>query len=159
MYILSKCKSAEQFNCALAAWSSGIVSASHRGDWSYGSWDRIPPGYTILKVRIHLLSYIGLILMSWSLVMFNYHLKEVFKIFDTQFRMPDSWTVSFSSKCLLLGGRGGGQITILKLFASTANSSMPVCFKHSWMGPLYVQHRCGAGLPDDIFSNPKSQFG
>jgi hypothetical protein len=27
-----------------AAWSSGIVSACHRGDWSYGSWDRIPPG-------------------------------------------------------------------------------------------------------------------
>jgi hypothetical protein len=23
---------------------SGIVSACHRGDWSYGSWDRIPPG-------------------------------------------------------------------------------------------------------------------
>jgi hypothetical protein len=30
---------------AMAAWSSGIVSAWHRGDWSYGSWDRIPPRY------------------------------------------------------------------------------------------------------------------
>jgi hypothetical protein len=30
---------------ALAAWSRGIVSACHRGDWSYGSGDRIPPGY------------------------------------------------------------------------------------------------------------------
>jgi hypothetical protein len=26
------------------AWSSGIVSTCHRGVWSYGSWDRIPPG-------------------------------------------------------------------------------------------------------------------
>jgi hypothetical protein len=31
---------------SLAAWSSGIASACHRGDWSYASWDRIPPGYT-----------------------------------------------------------------------------------------------------------------
>jgi hypothetical protein len=22
----------------------GIVSACHRGVWSYGTWDRIPPG-------------------------------------------------------------------------------------------------------------------
>jgi hypothetical protein len=33
---------------ALAAWSTyvhcGNVSACHRRDWSYGSWDRIPPG-------------------------------------------------------------------------------------------------------------------
>jgi hypothetical protein len=29
----------------LAAWSYGIVSAFLRGDWSYESWDRIPPGY------------------------------------------------------------------------------------------------------------------
>jgi hypothetical protein len=27
---------------------SGIVSACHRGDWSYGSWDRIPPGYGVV---------------------------------------------------------------------------------------------------------------
>jgi hypothetical protein len=26
-----------------AAWSSGIVSAYHRRDWSFGSRDRIPP--------------------------------------------------------------------------------------------------------------------
>jgi hypothetical protein len=32
-------------NEALAARSSGIVSACHRGDWRYGSWNRIPPGY------------------------------------------------------------------------------------------------------------------
>jgi hypothetical protein len=31
---------------SLAAWSSGTVSTCHWGDWSYGSWDRIPPGYT-----------------------------------------------------------------------------------------------------------------
>jgi hypothetical protein len=30
---------------ALAAWSSGVISACRRGDRSYGSWDRIPPGY------------------------------------------------------------------------------------------------------------------
>jgi hypothetical protein len=28
---------------------SGIVSDCHRGDWSYGSWDRIPPGYRVVK--------------------------------------------------------------------------------------------------------------
>jgi hypothetical protein len=33
---------------ALAAWSSGSVSACHRGDWSYGSLDRIPPGYRVV---------------------------------------------------------------------------------------------------------------
>jgi hypothetical protein len=26
---------------------SPIVSACHRRDWSYGSWDRIPPGYRV----------------------------------------------------------------------------------------------------------------
>jgi hypothetical protein len=36
-------------NFALAACgSSGIVSACHRGDWSYGSRDRIPPGYSVV---------------------------------------------------------------------------------------------------------------
>jgi hypothetical protein len=32
---------------ALAVWSSGIISACHRGDWSYGSGDRILAGYTL----------------------------------------------------------------------------------------------------------------
>jgi hypothetical protein len=36
------------FYHALAAWSSSIVSACHWGDWSYWSWDRIPPGYSFL---------------------------------------------------------------------------------------------------------------
>jgi hypothetical protein len=31
----------------LSAWSSGIVSARHRGDWSW-SRDRIPPGYVVV---------------------------------------------------------------------------------------------------------------
>jgi hypothetical protein len=26
----------------------GIASACHRGDWSYGSWDRIPPWYRVV---------------------------------------------------------------------------------------------------------------
>jgi hypothetical protein len=34
-----------------AAWSSGIVSGCHGGDWSYGSPDRIPPGILVLKVK------------------------------------------------------------------------------------------------------------
>jgi hypothetical protein len=29
----------------------GIVSACHRGGWSYGSWDRIPPGRLLWKNR------------------------------------------------------------------------------------------------------------
>jgi hypothetical protein len=33
------------FFIALAAWSSGIVTTCHRGDWSYGLWDRIPPAF------------------------------------------------------------------------------------------------------------------
>jgi hypothetical protein len=33
---------------ALSEWSSDLVSACHRGNWSYGSWDRIPPGYRAL---------------------------------------------------------------------------------------------------------------
>jgi hypothetical protein len=33
---------------ALAAGSSSIISASHRGHWSNWSWDRIPPGYRVL---------------------------------------------------------------------------------------------------------------
>jgi hypothetical protein len=32
----------------LAAWSSGIVSTCHQGDWNYGLWDWIPPGYRLL---------------------------------------------------------------------------------------------------------------
>jgi hypothetical protein len=36
------------FTSDLAAWSSGIVSACHRGDCSYGSWDRIQPGYKVV---------------------------------------------------------------------------------------------------------------
>jgi hypothetical protein len=30
------------------AWSSGVASACHRGQWSYGSWDRIPPCYSVV---------------------------------------------------------------------------------------------------------------
>jgi hypothetical protein len=37
---------------ALTAWSSGIVSACHQGDWCYGSWDRIPPGYRVVAFKI-----------------------------------------------------------------------------------------------------------
>jgi hypothetical protein len=33
---------------APAAWASGIVSTWHRRDWSYGSRDRIPPGYRVV---------------------------------------------------------------------------------------------------------------
>jgi hypothetical protein len=33
---------------AMASWPSGIVSTCHRGDWSYGSWDRIPTGYRVV---------------------------------------------------------------------------------------------------------------
>jgi hypothetical protein len=29
-------------------WPRGIVSACHRGDWWYGSWDRIPPWYRVV---------------------------------------------------------------------------------------------------------------
>jgi hypothetical protein len=29
-------------------WRRGIVSACHRGDCSYWSWDRIPPGYRVV---------------------------------------------------------------------------------------------------------------
>jgi hypothetical protein len=29
----------------------GIVSACHRGDWSHGSWDRIPLGYTVVALK------------------------------------------------------------------------------------------------------------
>jgi hypothetical protein len=36
---------------ALAAWSSGIVC--HRGDWS---WDRIPPGYRVVVLKINVCS-------------------------------------------------------------------------------------------------------
>jgi hypothetical protein len=32
---------------AVAAWSSGSVSACHRENRRYGSWDRIPPGYRV----------------------------------------------------------------------------------------------------------------
>jgi hypothetical protein len=38
----------KKFLGPLEAWSSRIVSACHRGDWSYGSCDRIPPGYTYI---------------------------------------------------------------------------------------------------------------
>jgi hypothetical protein len=38
-----KCDLKNNWN-ALAAWTIGIVSACHRGDWSNGSWDWIPPG-------------------------------------------------------------------------------------------------------------------
>jgi hypothetical protein len=38
----------EVFLFDLAAGFSGYVSACHRGDWSYGSWDRIPPGYWLV---------------------------------------------------------------------------------------------------------------
>jgi hypothetical protein len=37
---------------ALAVRSSGNVSACHRGDWIYGSWDRIPPGYRMVVKKI-----------------------------------------------------------------------------------------------------------
>jgi hypothetical protein len=32
----------------MATWTSGIVSACHWGDSSYGSWDRIPTGYRVI---------------------------------------------------------------------------------------------------------------
>jgi hypothetical protein len=36
---------------ALEAWPSGIGSVWHRGDWIYGSWDRIPPGYRVVAIQ------------------------------------------------------------------------------------------------------------
>jgi hypothetical protein len=36
---------------ALAAWYSGIVSPCHRGDRSFRSWDRIPPGYWVVAFK------------------------------------------------------------------------------------------------------------
>jgi hypothetical protein len=41
----------EELDKALAAWSSGIVTTCHRGDWSYWSWDRIPPGYNVVVLN------------------------------------------------------------------------------------------------------------
>jgi hypothetical protein len=52
----------------LAAWSGGIVYASHRGDWSCGSWDRIPLGYRLIaffkkgkrecfRIELHMLTF------------------------------------------------------------------------------------------------------
>jgi hypothetical protein len=38
-------------NNALVAWSSGIVSACHRGEFTYGSWDRIPTANNRLVIN------------------------------------------------------------------------------------------------------------
>jgi hypothetical protein len=45
---------------AMAAWSRGIVSACHRGDWSYGSWARVRGGSTY--------THIGLTDFSWCMI-------------------------------------------------------------------------------------------
>jgi hypothetical protein len=39
------------YHLATLAWSSGVVSACHRGDWSYGSLDRILPGYRVVVFK------------------------------------------------------------------------------------------------------------
>jgi hypothetical protein len=42
------------YNFDLPRWRglhSGSVSACHRRDWSYGSWDRIPPGYRVVVFK------------------------------------------------------------------------------------------------------------
>jgi hypothetical protein len=44
---IGKCRTQNGFY-AQTAWSSGIVSASHQEDCSYGSRDRIPPRYKTL---------------------------------------------------------------------------------------------------------------
>jgi hypothetical protein len=35
----------------LRVWPGGVVSACHRGDWSYVSWDRIPPGHRVVVLK------------------------------------------------------------------------------------------------------------
>jgi hypothetical protein len=58
---------------ALAAWSSGIVSLSHRRDWRNGSWDRIPPGYRVVdKKRVPKVSK-----FSWFAIYIFFHVRHI----------------------------------------------------------------------------------
>jgi hypothetical protein len=60
---------------------SGIVSACHRGDWSYGSWDRISPGYWVEASRKN----------CSELCLGNYN--------SFWLKMPDAFYIIFSSRC------------------------------------------------------------
>jgi hypothetical protein len=126
---------------ALAAWSwcSGIVSACRRGDWSFGSWDRIPPGFSggsfkkneniTVVLRFDTSMYVWCLQFSQNLsVMFYVNVWSVWCIHIRYNYSVRNYCLKLPPKCRFINSTPGNFITT---FLHSQN-----CFFPSWFNNL-----------------------
>jgi hypothetical protein len=114
----------------MAAWSSGIVSVYHRGDWSFWSWDRIPPGYRVVAFRYFLIDGEGECInkkRAISLVK-----QGEFKVGECRYLHSPSWRTSlFTAKNFFVWIKSGS--------LSMSAGANPMNFRPIWSP---CQHKC-----------------